>query len=164
VSALRRLLREALPEYMVPAAFVVLDALPLTPNGKVDREALPAPEGERQVEAAYVAPRSELEAQIAQIWREVLGLEQVGIDDNFFDLGGNSLLLIRVHGELHELLRRELPITDLFRFPTIRALAAYCGETSSHPPLTYRDAHDRAQRQRAAMNRQRKITRAQEAP
>ena len=92
-SDLRRFLQAKLPDYMVPSAFVLLDALPLTPNGKVDRRALPAPEGLRpELEAAYVAPRTEVEHSIAAVWQEVLGIDQVGIHDNFFNLGGHSLI------------------------------------------------------------------------
>jgi len=91
---LRTQLRASLPQYMIPAAFVLLDAFPLTPNGKVDRKALPAPQAERQIERVLVAPRSELEQRIATVWREVLHLEHVGVKDNFFDLGGHSLLIV----------------------------------------------------------------------
>jgi amino acid adenylation domain-containing protein len=123
-EGVRLALKERLPAYMVPSAFVVLDALPLTPNGKVDRAALPAPAGERQTGEVYAAPRSVLEQRIAAIWREVLGVERVGVLDNFFDLGGNSLLLMQLHSLLTERLGREVPVTDLFGFPTVRALAA----------------------------------------
>jgi len=124
---LRSHVQSQLPVYMVPSAFVMLDSLPLTPVGKVDRSALPAPEGERQAGQAYVAPGSELERRIAAIWCEVLGVERVGIDDNFFELGGNSLLLMRLRTLLADQFQRELPVVDLFGFPTVRALAGYCG-------------------------------------
>ena len=121
---LRNYLRERLPEYMVPAAFVVLPELPLTPNGKLDRKALPPPDRIRAgIEGVSVAPRNELERSIAAIWQEVLGLDRVGVHDNFFDLGGHSLLMIRAHTKLHERLRIEHSITDLFRYPTVSALA-----------------------------------------
>ncbi len=118
-------LRERLPDYMVPAAFVFLPALPLSPNGKVDVRALPAPERVRpELAAAYAAPKSELERIIAAVWREALGVETVGIHDNFFDLGGHSLLLAKVHARLKEVLGRELSLVDLFKNPTVSALAA----------------------------------------
>ena len=89
-------LKERLPDYMVPAVFATLDALPLTPNGKVDRPALPEPDLARpELRSPYVAPRDELERTVAGIWRELLGVEQVGVDDNFFELGGHSLLMAR---------------------------------------------------------------------
>ncbi|HEX4964285.1 MAG TPA: amino acid adenylation domain-containing protein, partial [Thermoanaerobaculia bacterium] len=119
---LRLFLRSSLPSYMMPAALVPLAALPRTVSGKVDPQALPAPE-EAAGTGAGPAPRTGLERIIAQAWREVLGVEDVGVEDNFFDRGGHSLLLIRVHGRLQKLLDREIPVVDLFNHPTIGALA-----------------------------------------
>src|SRR5205085_8199466 len=122
----REYLSEKLPEYMIPSAFLMLDALPLTSNGKLDRKALPAPEGLRpQLEVVYAAPQTEEEMTIAAVWREALGLERVGIHDNFFDLGGHSLLLVRVSRRLQEAFGREVPVMELFRHPTISALVRY---------------------------------------
>ena len=125
---LRGFLRERLPDYMVPSAFVALEALPVNASGKVNRRALPAPAVQRQVRAALVLPRTELERRIAQAWREVLRLPEIGVADNFFDLGGHSLRLLQVHGRLVKSLGRDIPIVDLFRFPTIEALAAHLGD------------------------------------
>jgi microcystin synthetase protein McyA len=126
VSELRAGLRERLPEYMIPSAFVFLDELPLTPNGKVDRKALPEPEGVRpELTAAYLAPRTDAERVVTEIWRRLLQVEQVGVHDNFFDLGGHSLLLARVHAELRETFARDIPLTALFQHPTVNALAEY---------------------------------------
>ncbi|HEX6042688.1 non-ribosomal peptide synthase/polyketide synthase, partial [Longimicrobium sp.] len=125
-DALRAALRQTLPEHMVPSAFVPMGALPLTANGKLDRRAFPAPEQEAPKER-YVAPRSEIEATLAAAWAEVLGVERVGRDDGFFDLGGHSLLLVRLQASLRERLGREIPILDLFRFPTVAALAGHLG-------------------------------------
>ncbi|HEX8276906.1 MAG TPA: amino acid adenylation domain-containing protein [Longimicrobiaceae bacterium] len=111
------------PDYMVPAAFVVLDAFPLTANGKTDRRSLPAPA--REGGDAFVAPRSGLERTIAAAWEEVLEVERVGVEDNFFELGGHSLLLARLHRRLRDGLGRELSVVDLFRFPTVAALARH---------------------------------------
>jgi amino acid adenylation domain-containing protein len=123
-STLRPFLQEKLPAYMVPSAFVLLKTLPLTTNGKVDRKALPAPEQVRpELEAAYVAPRNPIESTLGEIWAEVLGLEQVGIYDNFFDLGGHSLLLTQVTSRIHHAFGVELPMRQLFEAPTIAALA-----------------------------------------
>jgi hypothetical protein len=154
-SELRGFVRERLPEYMVPAVFVMLERLPLNANGKVDRGALPAPEGERQTDQAYVAPRSELEQQIAAVWREVLRVDEVGIDDNFFDLGGNSLLLMRAHGQLSHLLPREVSIVELFRLPSIRTLAARCHQNDRDPRerSSREKIRERASRQRNALAR-----------
>ena len=97
ISNLRAYLQQKLPEYMVRAAFVMLESLPLTPNGKVDRTALPAPDRDRpEVEEAFAAPSTAIEKILAEIWAQVLGLEQVGIEDNFFELGGDSILSIQV--------------------------------------------------------------------
>ena len=125
-GALLTLLREKLPEHMVPSAFVTLEALPRLPNGKLDVAALPAPQAKRpELASRFVAPRGELERQIAAVWREALKVEQVGLDDNFFDFGGHSLLLAKVHAQLREALRRDLTLVDLFRFPTVGSLAAH---------------------------------------
>ncbi len=117
-------LRRRLPEYMVPSAVVSLDALPVTPNGKLDRPALPAPQWDREPSGGYVAPRSEIEQQIAAVWCEILGVDRVGVRDNFFDLGGHSLRLLQVQAELLKRLGRELRAADLFQYPTVETLAA----------------------------------------
>ncbi len=123
-NQLRDFLRQHLPEYMVPAALVLLPTLPLTPNGKVDRRALPEPEADRpDLDVRFQEPRSELETRLAALWREVLELEQVGIYDSFFDLGGHSLLLVRVHEKLEAMVAREVPLLLLFQYPTIATLA-----------------------------------------
>ena len=124
VSDLKAFLRESLPEYMVPAFFVEMDALPRTPNRKVDRNALPDPEGQRpSLEDSYVAPRTPTEQTIADVWAEVLQLEQVGIQDNFFDLGGHSLQATRVIARLREPLQYDVPLRLFFENPTIAELA-----------------------------------------
>ena len=125
VETLRDALRAELPAYMVPSLFVVLDVLPLTGSGKVDRRALPDPGEQRQVEVAYQAPRSELERRIAAIWQEVLELDQVSAGENFFDLGGHSLHMVRVQTKLRELMGRDVPMVDLFHYPNVRSLAEH---------------------------------------
>ena len=126
-EVLRRALREKLPDYMVPAACVVLPALPLTLNGKVDRRALPAPE--RLIsEESYVAPRTPVEEVLAGIWAEVLGLERVGAKGHFFELGGHSLLATRVTSRLRSAFGIELPLRTLFERPTVAELAAFVEE------------------------------------
>ena len=124
VTELRADLREKLPPYMIPSAFVMLDALPLTPNGKVDHHALPPPDHIRTgAEEQYVAPRTPLEQSLARIWSEVLNVEQVGVHDNFFDLGGHSLLATQVVSRVREIMHVEVMLRDLFAAPTIAALA-----------------------------------------
>ena len=133
VPELRGYMRRQVPEYMVPSAFVLLDALPVNPSGKVDFGALAAPGKDRSgVDTAYVAPRTKLEELISGIWREVLGATQVGMRDNFFDLGGHSLLLTQVKLRLETELDRDIPMVKLFQYPTIELLTRELeGESSS---------------------------------
>ncbi len=119
--ALASHLRDRLPSYMVPAAFVVLDALPLTPSGKVDRRALPAPG--REARAAYRAPRPGSEEKLAQIWSEILAVDRIGADDSFFALGGHSLVATRLMSRLRRRLGIDLPLRTLFEAPTVAGLA-----------------------------------------
>ncbi|HSF42281.1 MAG TPA: amino acid adenylation domain-containing protein [Thermoanaerobaculia bacterium] len=121
---LRAYLRERLPDSMVPATFTLLDELPLTPNRKVDRKALPAPDRGAE-DAAFVAPETDLEREIAAVWREVLGVDRVGIHDNFFEIGGHSLLLVRLHSRLQEALKADLSLMDLFSHPNVHAQAEH---------------------------------------
>jgi amino acid adenylation domain-containing protein len=153
VEALRAHLAQAVPDYMVPAAFVFLDAFPLTLNGKLDRAALPAPGSDRaHLAAAFTAPQNEMENVLARLWKSALHRDLVGIDDNFFDIGGDSLLLTALHRDLERELRRVIPITELFQFPTIRQLAAHLGAAESNGDAADRIAA-RAQRQRAVLAR-----------
>jgi len=121
-AALRTQLARSLPEYMLPSAFVVLQAMPLSANGKLDRQALPAVRAARP-DSRYVAPANDAEAALAGIWRDVLQLDRVGTRDNFFDLGGTSLLLLRVHAELARTQGERIGVIDLFQHPTIAQLA-----------------------------------------
>jgi amino acid adenylation domain-containing protein len=125
VSDMREFVGEALPYYMVPSSFVQLEAFPLTKNGKIDRNALPEPDAERpSLASAYVPPGTATERKLADIWAQVLGLARVGIRDNFFDLGGTSLSLVQLQRTLNERLGSTFALVDLFRYPTIAALAA----------------------------------------
>ena len=130
VSELRSFLKNRLPTYMVPSAFVFLDALPLAPSGKVNRSALPEPEWNRpQLIAPFVAPRTPVEKMVADIWMDILGLERVGVKDNFLDLGGDSLLAARILSALHNLFHIEVEVGALFDRPTIEELALTITET-----------------------------------
>ncbi|HLP88084.1 MAG TPA: amino acid adenylation domain-containing protein [Nostocaceae cyanobacterium] len=135
ISQLRSFLQAKLPSYMLPEAFVVLDSLPLTANGKVDRRALPAPDKFRpELEVALVLPQTEVEKVITGIWQQVLKIEQIGIDDNFFDLGGHSLLMVRVHEQLRTRFNTNLSILDLFRYPTVSSLSKYLSQINQQIP------------------------------
>ncbi|WP_338869862.1 amino acid adenylation domain-containing protein [Myxococcus stipitatus] len=133
-DVLRTGLKRLLPEPWIPSAFVLLRELPLTPNGKPDWKALPAPESHRpELSAGYVEPRDGMEQLLAQLVAEVLKLDRVGASDNFFDLGGNSLLLQMLQMKLEERLRRKVPLVLLLQFPSVRALAAQLGSTETEP-------------------------------
>ncbi|HBE18544.1 MAG TPA: non-ribosomal peptide synthetase [Cyanobacteria bacterium UBA11149] len=121
---LRRFLKERLPDYMIPSAFVIIDAFPLTPNGKVDRRALPLPEYISYNDGNnLIAPRDELEQQLTQLWEKVLNVKPISISSNFFDLGGHSLLAVKLFAQIGNILNKDLPISTLFQAPTIAELA-----------------------------------------
>ncbi len=160
VSELREFLGARLPEYMLPAHFLVLPSLPLSAHGKVDRAALPAPSGARpDLALPYVEPGTDLERTIAAIWREVLELERVGRQDNFFALGGTSLAITQVRGRLRLAIGRDFPLVDLFRFPTVAALAGHLAAAEPQPPA-FEDVDERARRGREAVEKRRRAARA----
>lgn len=149
----RKKLGERLPEFMTPSQVIVLDVMPQTPNGKIDRKALPKPQG--QASTATEAAQSDTETAIAKIWCEALGLADVGVTDNFFDLGGHSLLVVQVQRRLKELFDKEVAITDMFRFSTIQALAGHLdgdGKADGESSAAKRGA-ERAAARRARMAR-----------
>ncbi|MFM7656664.1 MAG: MupA/Atu3671 family FMN-dependent luciferase-like monooxygenase [Paracoccaceae bacterium] len=160
-AGLRAELAAVLPEHMVPAHFVTLAEMPLTPNRKVDRKALPAPSAAAPVAEAFVAPESDIEAQLAAIWGRILGVPKVGAKDNFFALGGHSLLAVQAHREIRqELNAPKLSITDIFRFPVLSALARHLDDrpktATAAPagrPATLAPANDRAEARNDAMAR-----------
>ncbi len=124
VSKLRKLLQQELPDYMIPSAFVLLEALPLTPNSKIDRQALPVPDwSQRNLEQNYIPPRTLVEEIIANIWTQVLGVKQVGVNDNFFELGGYSLLATRLISRIRQVFHIELSLRKFKDFPTVEGLA-----------------------------------------
>jgi FkbM family methyltransferase len=150
---LRNALKEELPDYMIPSAFVLLEKLPLTSNGKVDRAALAAPEnGNANDATAYVAPENEIERVVAGIWQEALRVERVSTNDNFFELGGHSLLMAQVHSRLVSTLGQEISMVELFQHPTVSALAK---RLSQGKPVTrsMQAVQERAQRQKDSLKK-----------
>ena len=132
VTTLRHLLAETLPDYMIPSVFVMLNALPLTPNGKVDRLALPAPSSTRpELDTRFTAPRTPIEEKLAQVWAEVLSLDQVGIHDNFMELGGDSLAATRVISRVIDIFRVEPPLRSLFEAATVANMAIVITENQA---------------------------------
>jgi amino acid adenylation domain-containing protein len=134
IGQLRAFLKQRLPEYMVPSAVVILPALPLTPNGKVDRRVLPAPDGSRALENPYVAPRTQVEEQLAAIGTQLLSIERIGIHDNFFDLGGHSLLATQLISRVRDTFQIELPLRSLFEHPTVAELAEVIEQARENSP------------------------------
>ncbi|MEH2285638.1 MAG: non-ribosomal peptide synthetase [Nostoc sp.] len=154
-NKLRGFLQQRLPDYMVPSAFVILESLPLTANGKVDRHKLPAPSRERpQLEQAYIAPQSDLERLVAGILSELLKIDRVGIDDNFFDLGATSISILQVAVRVQQQLNIELSAVKLFQYSTIGSLANYLHSNQNSQPSSDK-LQNRAQRQQAARTRRR---------
>jgi len=152
VDKLRHALQSTLPPYMVPSQFVFLEQLPLTANGKVDRAALPAaPMRRAELEQPFCSPQTEMQRDIVAIYQRVLRIDKVGIDDNFFDLGGNSLRLAEAHPQLEKLMGRRFPLTELFVHTTVRKLAASFNQAKS-PDSLRGELLNRAARQRQAMS------------
>lgn len=153
-TELRHHLQERLPDYMLPAAFVFLAALPLTPNGKVNRKALPSPGDFRvDLETTWVPPDTETEQVIARVWEELLGVSRVGRDNNFFDLGGHSLLLMRVRNRLEQAFARQLPVVEMFRHPTVRSLAEYMTDHEAEATTLARNREQIARYKESAQRR-----------
>ncbi|QSQ25342.1 amino acid adenylation domain-containing protein [Pyxidicoccus parkwayensis] len=160
-AKVRAFLRELLPEYMVPSVLVPLARMPLNRNGKLDRSALPEPHTARPEAAPYIAPESPLERTIAAIWQEALGVEKVGLHGNFFDLGGYSLLMVRVHEKLSAALGRRVSMVELFQHPTVAALARHLaqGGAGAAAPRS-EELDERVRRQRQAQQQQAQLMKA----
>ncbi len=155
-STLREALAASLPEYMIPSVFVRLDAFPLTPNGKLDRKALPAPRGGRpQLAQEFVAPHTPLERQLAAVWRELLQLDEVGIDDPFFELGGTSLAAVRMVNLFRARHGHEIPLVKVFQYPTIAQLCRFLeqGATDTRSLDDIRGRAERLRRERRSGDR-----------
>jgi len=154
-QVLQPYVREKLPEYMVPSAFMFLERLPLTHNGKVDRLNLPALEGlSGRTSLVYIAPQTDLERRIAEVWQEVLQIEEVGLNDNFFDLGGHSLSLLSVHAKLGGVVSQGISVIELFKYPTVAAQAKHLSRALSESTSAER-CPDRARSRQVSMKSQR---------
>ena len=153
---LRSFLKPKLPDYMVPAHYVWLSQMPLTPHGKIDRRALPAPDfAQVQTSEAHLGPRSDLERIIAEVWQALLGVPQVGTADNFFALGGTSLMMVQLHQRLASVLPQKVRVTALFQYPTVAGLAQHLCETAGMEKNLAQAAQQRAMRQHEAQSRRR---------
>ncbi len=152
-AELKSYLTGKLPQYMIPAFFVSLAAMPLSPNGKIDRAALPAPTVVIEAPKPGDAASSPLEETLKTLWRRALQVSQIGLDDNFFDLGADSLTIVSVHSKLQKTIQREIPVTDLFEFTTIRTLTNHLADEKKGP--SFSEMQLQAQRQREAFARQR---------
>ncbi len=155
---LRKFAATKLPDYMVPAAFTPLDAFPLTVNGKLDRNALPKPV-RASVDSNYVSPRTPAEQKVASVWQNVLMVDRVGAYDSFFDLGGDSLLIIRVASQLRQQFTKELPIHKLFEHRTVHSLAEYLDTDEKQALIDTHALSDRADNRQAALQRRRQLAR-----
>ncbi|HEX6288834.1 MAG TPA: amino acid adenylation domain-containing protein [Herpetosiphonaceae bacterium] len=161
-SQLRDFLHERLPEYMIPSTFVLLDALPLTPNGKLDRQALPAPTTLRPaLDTRYASPRTVTERTITAIWQDVLQIDTIGVEDNFFDLGGHSLTLAQVGSRLQEAFGRPVQMVDLFKYPTISALATFLAQTEP-AQVDVEEVQRLAQKEKASIQRRKRLMKGTE--
>ena len=151
---LREFLRRKLPPHMVPALFVPMASMPLSPNGKVDRAAMPTPVFAPENDGSTALPSTGLEQTIADLWKRVVRIDHVRLDDNFFDLGGDSLLLVAVHSNLQKVLQTEIEVTDLFEFTTVRTLAKHLNSKAPASP-SFSAVQQQAQKQRQAFARER---------
>jgi len=153
---LREFLKERLPEHMLHMTFVMLDTMPLTTSGKIDRRMLPDPKSLAPSAAeSYIAPRNEVERIITDIWQEVLKVERVGVNDNFFDLGGHSLLMFQIQGKLRQAFQTDLSTVDLFKYPSVSSLRERLSREEIEP-TSFEPEQDRARKQREAINRRKR--------
>ena len=157
IDQLRARLREQLPEYMIPAAFVEIAQLPLTPNGKVDRVRLARVEAAEKPARQVVAPRNDIERHLLEIWQDALRIEPIGVEDNFFELGGDSVLIVGMHKQLKARFGDRLSVVDLFKYPKISALAAYLAKAGAPQEDSAAAETAQADRRKAALQRQREM-------
>lgn len=157
IAELRRFLKEQLPDYMVPADFILLEEWPKTPGGKIDLNALSNPQiRPSQSEMAFTPPQNALEQVIAALWQEVLPVAEIGRDDNFFDLGGHSLLLMKVNLKLKQHCRNDIPLVEMFRYPTVSTLAEFLGgKLNGDLSNSFQKTQERAANRRETTQQQR---------
>ncbi len=162
VPALRQYLRDTLPEYMVPSAFVSIESMPLTPNGKLDRQALPSPDAARQETATpYNPPSTEVERRLAGVFGGLLGLSEIGIDDNFFDLGANSLMMVKVVEKIRAEFGIKMSLVRVFQFPTLRSLAAnIAAATTDHAAVHIEETRGKLRKEMMQQRRERRGARS----
>jgi amino acid adenylation domain-containing protein len=156
---IRRFLQTQLPGGMTPDSMLLLESLPCTGDGQLDYQALPTPSRTRPgLATSYIAPRTETEKTIAAIWQQMLHIDKVGVDDNFFDLGGHSLLMVQVHSELQKVFQRDIPIVELFNYATVGTLANYLSQ-AQQTPASFEQSQSRAANRRESLLQQRQIRR-----
>lgn len=156
-DAIRDYLATRLPEYMVPSAIVFLDEMPLNANGKVDRKALMSMEVKEELVRDVVDPRNETEKTILAMWKEVLGIDHVGVEDNFFEIGGDSILILKIHQKLCSAFENQLTVVDLFKYPKISQIAEQVGgAVTATAPVAKKDHKKAASKQKAALQKRRK--------
>ena len=154
---LRQHLKKKLPEYMLPSIFVKMDTMPLTPNGKIDRKSLPHPKINRpELVQEFIQPQNELQKSISRLWSKILKIDKIGIDDNFFDLGGDSLLSVQLVMLLEKEMKTEIPVVKFFQYPTIRNFADYIERKHSPQQHSQSKLESRALLQRRALAKRRK--------
>ena len=153
VDSVQVFLRENLPDYMVPLAFSLLSDFPLTPNGKIDRKALPEADILSNSKGDSVLPTTKTEQLLADVLKQVLETDQVGIHDNFFDLGGNSIHIVQIHTKIREVFKKDIPITEIFRYPTIHALDKYFSDSNNNFQSNYQRLSRAESRRKSAQRR-----------
>ena len=153
---LRQYLKKKLPEYMVPSIFVKMETMPLTPNGKIDRKSLPQPKIDRpELVQEFILPQNELQESVSRLWSKILKIDKIGIDDNFFDLGGDSLLSVQLVMLLEKEMKIEIPVVKFFQYPTIRNFADYIERKHTPQQHSQNKLESRALLQRKALAKRR---------
>ncbi len=159
IKDIKEKLKSALPDFMLPSEFVVLSVFPLTPNGKIDRKSLPAPSSENKITSRQEAkqPENKLQEKISAIWKDVLNLEEIGITDNFFDIGGHSLLVIQILEKIRNISDKNIKMTDMFKYPTIRLLSDYLDSDDNDVNESLASGQARAEKRKSAASRRRRL-------